>query len=87
MCMAVFSSIPLPVSIRSRATPVRVCRVRAVSWPPSGIASKAFLTRFTKRRLQRLLVQQDARQIRIEIADDVDVRLLGLGREQIQHAR
>ena len=39
--------MPHPVSIRSNATPTRVMRVRATNSPPCGIASNAFLTRFS----------------------------------------
>ena len=42
------AAIPQPVSIRSRAIPFRVVRVRATSWPPFGIASIAFLTKLTR---------------------------------------
>ncbi len=59
--------------------------VRTTSCPPSGIACLALMIRFKQRLPKRLAVEHHARQIRIEIAHDLDASLLRLGREEIEH--
>ena len=78
--------MPQPVSIRSSATPVAVVLVRTTSWPPSGMACWALSTRLISAPWNDSRSSTTLGKSRIEIAQQLDVRLLGLGREEVEHA-
>ena len=78
--------MPQPVSIRSRAHAV-ARRGADDQLPAVGHRLLGVEHQVQQRPVKRLAIQHHAGQIRIEIAHDLDVRVLGLGLEEIEHAR
>ena len=77
--LAVFSSMPQPVSIRSSATPRGRGFGADDQLPAVGHGLLGVEHQVDQRAVKRLAVQQHAGQVGIEVADDLDVRLVRLG--------
>ena len=85
ICDAVRSSMPQPVSIRCIATRVALRRGAHDQLPAVGHRLLGVEDQVQQRLPKRLAVEHHARQLGIEIAHDLDARLLGLGREELEH--